>query len=223
MQKRVLYFITIALLLFGANFFVSKIQSQTKPFTMGQILRAIASINQETGNQKKNISDRVLRDVQQRGVDFALTKENEKLLRDEGASNEFIEAIRQKSPDPALVFLESGDAHYRKDEYDLAIKDYNKTIELRDDYDLAYCKRGLAYRGKDDFDQAIKDFTKAIELKPDNAENYQERGFIYYLKRDYDRAMKDYTKVIELKPDYTEAYTYRANIYNFRNEYDNAT
>ena len=98
MQSRIIYFLTIIILFFGANFLVAHIASQTKPFTMRQILNAVASITEMQGSQKKILTDKILNDIRQRKVDFPLTKENEKLLRDEGAGNEIIEAIRQNSP-----------------------------------------------------------------------------------------------------------------------------
>ncbi len=98
MRRQTLYLVTITLLFFGANFFGWNIGSQTKPLTMGQILRAIASVNQAKGNQKKVLSEKILNDVRQRKVDFPLTKENETLLRNEGATDELIETIRENSP-----------------------------------------------------------------------------------------------------------------------------
>jgi formylglycine-generating enzyme required for sulfatase activity len=93
MQRRITYFLTISLLFFGANFLVSRIASQTNPFSLRQMLNAVASVKEGRIPQSKIISD-----IRKRKVDFQLTKENEKLLRDEGASDEIIEAIRQNSP-----------------------------------------------------------------------------------------------------------------------------
>ncbi len=72
------------------------IQSQTVPLTMRQILNAVAAMNETPDKYKKKATDKILKDVRQRGVDFSLTKENEALLRTEGATDEIIEAIRQK-------------------------------------------------------------------------------------------------------------------------------
>ena len=94
MRRRIFYFITITLLCFGANFFVLNIESQTKPFTIGQILRAIST----PSKNKTALLKKIANDVRSRGVDFPLTAENETLLRNEGATNELIEAIRQNSP-----------------------------------------------------------------------------------------------------------------------------
>lgn len=98
MRRRIIYFLTIALLFFGVNFFVWNAKSQTNPFTMEQILNAITRITETSVNERKVLSDKILEDVRQRGVDFPLTKENESTLRFWGATDELIKAIRQNSP-----------------------------------------------------------------------------------------------------------------------------
>lgn len=98
MRKRTLYFLTIAVLFSGANIFVSNILSQTKPFTLGQILIAIVKINDSSGATKKELYSKILNDIRQRKVNFPFTKENEELLRNEGATAELIEVIRANSP-----------------------------------------------------------------------------------------------------------------------------
>ena len=98
MKRTTISFVVIATLFFVTAIYQRGVSSQSKPFTMGQILRALASINEAPENEKKGISAKVLKDVQERGVDFPLTKENETLLRNEKASNELIKAIKAKSP-----------------------------------------------------------------------------------------------------------------------------
>ena len=48
----------------------------------------------------------------------------------------------------------------------LAIKDYNKAIQLDPELAEAYCNRGVAYEHTGEFERAIADHTKAIELQP---------------------------------------------------------
>jgi len=50
--------------------------------------------------------------------------------------------------DDAEAYCSRGFAHAEKGEYDLAIKDYGKAIDLNPDYALAYYNRGFAYQGK---------------------------------------------------------------------------
>ena len=87
-----------------------------------------------------------------------------------------------------------------------AITDYNKAIELNPNYAEAYKGRGWAHHGLKQYVAAIKDYSKAIELKPDFALAYNNRGLAKANSRDFNRAITDYNKAIELKPDYVSAY-----------------
>ena len=84
----------IAAFLAGAGRFQTPVFSQAKPFTIGQILRAISAPSAD----KKALFKKINADVRSRGVDFPLTAENETLLRSEGATDEIIETIRRQSP-----------------------------------------------------------------------------------------------------------------------------
>jgi tetratricopeptide (TPR) repeat protein len=65
------------------------------------------------------------------------------------------------------VFLR-GWAHMGQRQYDLAVSDYSKAIELSpvNWRAYAYKARGLAHEGKEDIEAAISDFTKSLELRP---------------------------------------------------------
>jgi tetratricopeptide (TPR) repeat protein len=62
----------------------------------------------------------------------------------------------------AETYFKSGNAHYQKGEYDLAIADYTKAIELNPNNVGVYYNRGLAYAGKGDLDRAITDYTRCL-------------------------------------------------------------
>jgi tetratricopeptide (TPR) repeat protein len=53
--------------------------------------------------------------------------------------------------------LDRGNAYYKKSQYDRAISDYNKAIEINPKYALVYNNRGLAYYGKSEYDRACSD------------------------------------------------------------------
>ena len=107
-----------------------------------------------------------------------------------------------------------------KGEYDLAIEDFTKAIELKRDYAFAYNNRGAVYRSKGEHDLAIEDCNKAIQLKSDYAEPYSNRGSAYRNKGDYDRAIEDYNKAIQLKQDFVQAYYNRGLAYHEKDELD---
>ena len=112
--------------------------------------------------------------------------------------------------------------HFNKGDYDQAIKDYDKAIELKPNYSDAYYNRGIAYDNKGNYDQAIKDYNKAIELNPNHTNAYNNRGLTYDKKGDYNQAIKDYSKAIELKPNYSDAYNNRGNAYYNKGDHDQA-
>ena len=67
-------------------------------------------------------------------------------------------------PDDAEAYLNSGNAYYEKGDYDRALADFNKAIELQPDLADAYNNRGLAYHIKRDYDRAIADLDKAHRM-----------------------------------------------------------
>ena len=52
-------------------------------------------------------------------------------------------------------------------DFDRAIRDYHKAIELKSDYASAYNNREIAYSKQGELDKAIQDFSEAIRLDPD--------------------------------------------------------
>ena len=120
------------------------------------------------------------------------------------------------------IYNNRGLAYSGKNEYDRALEDYSKAIELKPDDADAYYNRGVAYARKSEYDRALEDCSKAIELKPDYAEAYYSRGAAYVIKSEYDRTIEDCSKAIELKPDYAEAYYIRGATYDIKGEHDRA-
>jgi tetratricopeptide (TPR) repeat protein len=94
-----------------------------------------------------------------------------------------------------------GNKYFSNGDYDGAIADYTKAIELKPDNAVAYYDRGIVKGKKGDYGGAIADYTKAIELKPDFARAYGNRSGMKAMEGDYDGAIADCTKAIELKPD----------------------
>ena len=61
-----------------------------------------------------------------------------------------------------------GNAYLNLNQYERAIQDYNKAIQLNPNYFEAYNNRGWAYYCLKKYQQALKDFDKALELNPNN-------------------------------------------------------
>jgi Flp pilus assembly protein TadD len=111
---------------------------------------------------------------------------------------DYTEAIRL-APDYAIAYLNRAMAYNKLDQYDNAISDFTKVIELKPDA-LTYFYRGLVYNELKQYGNAISDFTKAIQLKPDPL-TYNNRGIAYYWLKQYNYAISDFTDAIQLKQD----------------------
>ena len=75
--------------------------------------------------------------------------------------------------------LKTAKDHFDKENYNQAIKDYDKAIELKPNYAYAYNNRGIAYNKKGNYDQAIKDYDEAISLNPNYADACNNRENVY--------------------------------------------
>lgn len=94
-------------------------------------------------------------------------------------------------------YMEKGDMHCSKGEWDLAIASYSRAIELSPREAVAYLNRGNIYRIDDELDLAVKDYDMAIEINPRYAMAYNNRGLAYMAKGETDRAIADFNKSIE--------------------------
>jgi hypothetical protein len=119
-----------------------------------------------------------------------------------------------------MAYSWRGSAYARKGDYDRAIADESKAIELRPQFARAYDSRGWAYDREGDHDRAIADENKAIELNPQLALAYHDRATAYGGKGDYDREIADETKAIELNPQLAWAYVNRGLAYEGKGNYD---
>ena len=122
----------------------------------------------------------------------------------------------------AVIYNNRAGVFRSEGEYDRAILEYNKAIEIDPNYASAYMNRGKTYADKGEFDRAILEYNKAIEIDPRYATAYFNRGIAYANKDEYVRAILDYTKAIEIDPRFTEAYYNRGMIYANKGEYDRA-
>lgn len=123
----------------------------------------------------------------------------------------------------ASTYVASASEKYRMGDFDSAIEDYTKALDLNSSYLGAYNGRGLAKSHQGNFDGAIADFSAAIKLKPAFTEAYFNRGNAALLQGNMDMAIADFSKVIELKPDHGLAYFHRGLARDCETNYDGAT
>ena len=121
-------------------------------------------------------------------------------------SEEDMSAIAEKDA-IAELYIWRGNARYEQKDYDNAIIDYNKAIEINQNYSLAYFNRAFALIGKKEYTKAIEDYDRVINQNPDYLANaYTIKGSVLRAMKKYCQAIKYYNKAIKLDPNYANAY-----------------
>ena len=111
-----------------------------------------------------------------------------------------------------IAYDNRGFAYSQKGQYDKAISDFTKAIELNTKDTYAFNNRAFAYEATNQYDKAITDWSNAIELAPVEY-NYLNRARLYRNGGQYDEAIADYSKLIQLHPTKATGYWFRAAAY----------
>ncbi|PSB04588.1 tetratricopeptide repeat-containing S1 family peptidase [Merismopedia glauca] len=127
-------------------------------------------------------------------------------------------AVAPKADD---FYLQANDK-YEKGNYQEAIENYTKAIEIDPQYTNAYNNRGIAYGNLGNYQQAISDYARAIALNPQDPDAYYNRGNAYDDLGEYQKAISDYDRAITLNPQDLEAYNNRGIAYRKLGDYQKA-
>jgi len=97
--------------------------------------------------------------------------------------------------------------------YEMAIEEQNKTLELDPDYGDAHNELGYSYLALRDFDRSIEHFQKYASLNPQDANPLDSLAEAYYLMGKLDEAIAKYKEALAVKPgfltsNYCIAYIY---------------
>ena len=79
-------------------------------------------------------------------------------------------------------------------QHDLALKDFNRSIELAPDNGKIYVDRGVTFHTVKQYDKALDDFAQAIQLMPDFSHAYISRGHLFYYQGKFDEAIQDFSE-----------------------------
>ncbi len=103
-----------------------------------------------------------------------------------------------------------GDSNAKQGNWDAAITEYQKAIDLKADIPEANMKLATAYNNRaltridnKDFTGALDDLNKAIQLDPKLAEAYNNRGWANNGAGNYDQSIEDLNMAMQLGFDST--------------------
>jgi protein O-mannosyl-transferase len=123
------------------------------------------------------------------------------------------DAIEKYPNEKAIAYNNRGFVYWNLRQWDKAIVDCSKAIELDSNYAFAYNNRGIAYWNIQQWERAKADFSKTIEINPKYSPAYSNRGNVYGYLRQWEKSITDCSKAIELDSNYAFSYNNRGIAY----------
>jgi len=111
-----------------------------------------------------------------------------------------------KSPMSARAHDNLGLAWMGVKKYDMAIGEFNKTLELNPRYYLAWYNAGVAYQLQGDLEKARFAYEESLKINPSYFRSYYNAGIVYKSLGEMDMAISSYDKAIILDPRHPFVY-----------------
>lgn len=119
-------------------------------------------------------------------------------------------------------YLENAELYYEDEEYEKAVDEWNKILEIDPEYEINYFDKAYAEDEIGFSSEAIDDYTKYLEQNSESHSAYNNRGLCQYNLEYYEKSIPDYNKAIELAPENPMYINNRANAYFCTDEYEKA-
>ncbi|QMS87841.1 tetratricopeptide repeat protein [Nostoc edaphicum CCNP1411] len=120
------------------------------------------------------------------------------------------------------VFFRCGESYRSMEQYDKALQNFDRAIELYPQYLAAIANRGETYRLMERYEEALEDFNRAIELNPQDEWAIASRSLTHRSMERYEEALQDFNRAIELNPKYEWAIANRGFTYHLMKRYEEA-
>jgi tetratricopeptide (TPR) repeat protein len=117
-----------------------------------------------------------------------------------------------------MAYHNRGFTWAKKKDFDRAIADFTRAIELDPKYTRAFNKRGCAWLEKKQYARAAADFTQAVAIDAKFARAYHNRGNAMARQKDYEKAIADYTQAIRLDAYDALAFVDRSSSHHARGD-----
>lgn len=107
-------------------------------------------------------------------------------------------------------YLDNGIFDIQNGRFQNGIENINKSLELKNDWEIPYFYRAVANQALENLDEAILDYTKALQINNKMTDAYYNRAKILLSRKDIanpdiNRAVSDLDHALELDPNFVEA------------------
>jgi tetratricopeptide (TPR) repeat protein len=121
--------------------------------------------------------------------------------------------------DSAEYHLFAGKYHLNREEYDMAIAEFETAAKANATLPFIHFNLGVAHLRKQEYSQAREEFLKDVAVEPDLALNYDQLGDVYWQMQDDVNAEKSYREAIRRDPRLVTSYLGLAKIYQRQQKY----
>lgn len=115
-------------------------------------------------------------------------------------------------------YLQRGLFHLHRNEFTLAIRQFEQALTYEPQRTEALLHRGYAQEKTLRFSEALADYTAVIQLDPTAEKAYSNRGNIYFRQEKYAQALDDYARALSINPDNATVWLNRGLTYHRRGE-----
>ncbi len=108
--------------------------------------------------------------------------------------------VLRRYPRSSLAWNNRGNAWADRRDYDRALADYDRALELKPDYARAWYSRGNALAERKDYSGALRDFGQALLAAPEDAKSWYNRGIVRLQMGNAEEAAADFQRAIAIDP-----------------------
>jgi tetratricopeptide (TPR) repeat protein len=115
-----------------------------------------------------------------------------------------------------------GKAHLNREQYDLALADFQAAAQANPTLTFVHFNLGLTYLKMQAYEHSRDEFLKDASIEPDLALNYDELGDVYSLMQQDSDAEKSYREALRRDPRLVNSYVGLAKVYQRQEKYQRA-
>jgi len=124
------------------------------------------------------------------------------IKRDRETMIRLVQELIRKYPREKIAHYWLGVIHRSGGNYEMAIEEQNKALELDPDYGDAHNELGYCYLDLRNFDKSIEHFQKYAALNPKDANPLDSLAEAYFLMGRLDESVAKYKEALAVKPDF---------------------
>ena len=124
--------------------------------------------------------------------------------------------------EPVSEHLKRGNELSRSGEFEEAVAEYEKALEIEPENIDLLSNIGVAYYNLGQLDKAIDHYSRAIEIAPSDADIRSNLAAAYVQLEQLDNALEEYQKAVELDPSLAQAFFGLGVVYALKGRTDDA-